>query len=129
MFQDRDKSGETVSETTNIYIDGEHAATIENLQHDDPWHYGTLVPGEAFEELKASLETAPWSVGNEGSVELVATQDTVDRVSWGSDVDTSEIITKLTLAQFEQDGPWELEFTCEEDTEAEANGEAAESAV
>ena len=118
-----------MSDATNIYIDGEHAATIENLQHDAPWHYGTLVPGEAFEELKESLDTAPWSVNNEGSIELVATQDTVDRVSWGADVDTSEIITKLTLAQFEQDGPWELEFTCEDGTEAEANGEAAESAV
>jgi hypothetical protein len=113
---------------TNIYIDGEHAATIENLQHDEPWHYGTLVPGEAFEELKASLDKAPWSVGDD-STELVATQDTVDRVSWGPDVDSSEIITKLTLAQFEPDGPWELEFTSEQDTEAEANGEAAESAA
>lgn len=119
-----------MSNKTNIYIDGEHAATIENLQHDAPWYYGTLIPGEAFEELKASLEKAPYSVSNPDSVELVATQDTVDRVSWGSDVDSSEIITQLTLAQFEPDGPWELEFTCETDgEEAEANGEAAESAV
>jgi hypothetical protein len=130
MFQDEQRSlGETVTETTNIYIDGEHAATIQDLQHDAPWHYGILIPGDAFDEFKASLEKAPWSVNNEDSVELVATQDTVDRVSWGSDVDTSEIITKLTLAQFEPEGPWELEFTCEEDAEAEANGEAAESAV
>ena len=45
-------------------------------------------------------------------------------------MDSSEIITQLTLAQFEPDGAWELEFTCETDgEEAEANGEAAESAV
>lgn len=126
-----------MTEKTNIFIDGEHAATIENLQHDAPWHYGTLIPGEAFKELRESLEKAPWSVANEDSVELVAAQDTVDRVSWGPDVDTSEVITKLTLAQFEPDGPWELEFTSEsdesdegsEDENAEANGEAAESAV
>jgi hypothetical protein len=122
--------GDTVSEKTNIYIDGEHAATIENLKHDAPWYYGTLIPGEAFEELKESLEKAPWSINSEDSTELVAKQDTVDRVSWGSDVDTSEIITRLTLAQYEPDGPWELEFTCEVETEeAEANGEAAESTI
>jgi len=118
-----------VSETTNIYIDGEHAATIQNLQHDSPWHYGTLLPGDAFPELKASLETAPWSTGQEGAVELVAGQDTVDRVSWGPEVDSSEMITKLTLAQYEPGGSWELEFTCEEDAEAESNGETAESAA
>lgn len=112
---------------TNIYVDGEHAATIEDLQHDEPWHYGTLVPGGAFEELKASLDKAPWSTGGD-SIELVATQDTVDRVSWGPDVDTSEPITKLTLAQFEPDGPWELEFTSEAEAESE-NNEAAESAA
>ena len=115
---------------TNIYIDGEHAATIQNLQHDQPWHYGTLIPGEAFDELKASLETAPWSTGQEGAVELVAGQDTVDRVSWGEEVDTSEMITKLTLARYEPEGAWELEFTCEEEEEeAESNGETAESAA
>ena len=115
--------------TTNIFIDGEHAATIENLQHDAPWHFGTLIPGEAFEELKESLETAPWSTGQEGAIELVAGQDTVDRVSWGTELDTSEMITKLTLAQFEPGGPWELEFTCESDEteEAESNGETADS--
>lgn len=119
-----------MSEKTNIYIDGEHAATIESLQHDTPWHYGMLIPGDAFEELKESLETAPWSTGQEGAVELVAGQDTVDRVSWGAEVDTSEMITKLTLAQFEPDGPWELEFTGEEEEEdAEANGETAENAA
>lgn len=123
-----------MSEKTNIFIDGEHAATLENLQHDAPWHYGTLIPGEAFEELKESLETAAWSTGQEGAVELVAGQDTVDRVSWGTELDTSEMITKLTLAQFEPDGPWELEFTCELDDdsdesteEAESNGETADS--
>lgn len=118
-----------MSETTNIYIDGEHAATIKNLQHDEPWHYGILVPGDAFGELKDSLEVAPWSTGNEDATELVAAQDTVDRVSWGAEVDTSEMITKLTLAQYEADGPWELEFICEEDEEeeAESNGETAES--
>jgi len=120
-----------VSETTNIYIDGEHAATIQNLQHDSPWHYGTLIPGEAFEELKESLETATWSTGQEGATELVAGQDTVDRVSWGEDVDSSEMITKLTLAQYEADGPWELEFTCEEDEEegAQTSDETAENAA
>jgi hypothetical protein len=118
---------------TNIYIDGEHAATIKNLQHDEPWHYGTLIPGEAFEELRASLEVAPWSTGQEGAIELVAGQDTVDRVSWGGEVDTSEMITKLTLARYEPDGDWELEFTGEVDEDAEedaeANGETAESAA
>ncbi|MCB9935699.1 MAG: hypothetical protein H6840_08410 [Planctomycetes bacterium] len=114
---------------TNIYIDGEHAATIEGLQHDLPWHFGTLVPGEAFEELKESLETAPWSTGQEGAIELVAGQDTVDRVSWGAEVDSSEMITKLTLAQFEAGGPWELEFTCEEEAGAEASDETAENAA
>ena len=120
-----------MSETTNIYIDGEHAATIQNLQHDAPWRYGTLIPGEAFEELKESLEKATWSTGQEGATELVAAQDTVDRVSWGADVDTSEMSTKLTLAQFEPEGPWELEFTCEEDEEAgvESNGETADNAA
>ena len=120
-----------MSETTNIYIDGEHAATIQNLQHDSPWHYGTLIPGEAFEELKESLETAPWSTGQEGATELVAGQDTVDRVSWGEDVDTSEMITKLTLAQYEAEGPWELEFTCEEEEGegAETSGETADNAA
>lgn len=118
-----------MSEKTNIYIDGEHAATIEDLQHDSPWHYGTLIPGKAFEELKESLETADWSTGQEGATELVAAQDTVDRVSWGSEVDLSEMITKLTLAQFEPDGPWELEFTGEEEADAEANGETAENAA
>ena len=116
-----------MSEKTNIFIDGEHAATLENLQHDAPWHYGTLIPGEAFEELKESLETAPWSTGQEGAVELVAGQDTVDRVSWGTELDTSEMITKLTLAQFEPDGPWELEFTCEIDDDGEESAEEAES--
>ncbi len=117
---------------TNIYIDGEHAATLKNVQHDAPWYYGTLVPGEAFEELKESLDKAPWSTGREDATELVAGQDTVDRVSWGEEVDSSEMITKLTLAQYEADGPWELEFTTEEDEEeeeAESNGETAESAV
>jgi len=122
-----------VTDKTNIYIDGEHAATIENLQQDPPWYYGTLVPGDAFEELKESLDKAPYSVDNPDSIELKAGQDTVDRVSWGADVDTSDVITQLTLAQYEADGPWELEFTCDEvetdDENAEANGEAAESAV
>jgi hypothetical protein len=103
-----------MTERTNIYIDGELAATIENLQQDEPWYFGTLVPGEAFEELMESLETAPWSVNREGATELVAGPDTVDRVSWGAAVETSEMITQLTLARFEPEGPWELEFTCVE---------------
>ena len=118
-----------MSETTNIYIDGEHAATLQNLQHDSPWHYGTLIPGEAFNELKASLEKARWSTGQEGATELVAGQDTVDRVSWGPEVDSSEMITKLTLAQYEPGGDWELEFTTEEEEAAESNGETQESAA
>lgn len=118
-----------MSDTTNIYIDGEHAATLQNLQHDAPWRYGTLLPGDAFEELKASLEKARWSTGQEGATELVAGQDTVDRVSWGEEVDSSEMITKLTLAQYEPGGDWELEFTTEEEEAAESNGEAQESAA
>jgi hypothetical protein len=121
-----------VTDKTNIYIDGEHAATIENVQHDAPWYYGILVPGEAFEELKESLDKAPYSVDNPDAIELKAGQDTVDRVSWGADVDSSDVITQLTLARYEADGPWELEFTCDEQADgenAEANGEAAESAV
>lgn len=98
---------------TNIFIDGEHAATLKNLQTDAPWHFGTLLPGAAFQELLNSLETAPWSTNQEGAVELVAGQDTVDRVSWGAEVDSSEMITRLTLARFSPDGEWELEFTCE----------------
>jgi hypothetical protein len=39
------------------------------------------------------------------------------------------MITKLTLAQYEPGGSWELEVTCEEDAEAESNGETAESAA
>ena len=118
-----------MSDKTNIYIDGEHAATIEDLKHDMPWHYGTLIPGGAFDELKASLEDAPWASNEEGTTELVAGQDTVDRVSWGDDVDSSEMITKLTLAQFEQDGAWELEFTCEEEEDELAAETAEETAA
>jgi hypothetical protein len=119
-----------VTDKTNIYIDGEHAATIENLQKDAPWYFGTLIPGEAFEELKESLDKAPYSVDNPEAIELKAGQDTVDRVSWGADVDTSDVITQLTLARYEADGQWELEFTCDEiEEDAEANDEAAESTV
>ncbi|MDC1142172.1 hypothetical protein OAU50_03705 [Planctomycetota bacterium] len=108
-----------MSEITNIYIDGEHAATITELQHDLPWHYGNIQPGDAFAELKESLEEATYSINKEGAVELVAGEDTVDRVSWGEDVDTSEMITKLTLAKYEEEGSWELEFTCEEENSEE----------
>lgn len=117
-----------MSTSTNIYIDGEHAATLNDLQNDEPWHYGTLLPGGAFEELLNSLEKAPWSTNQEGATELVAGQDTVDRVSWGEEVDSSEMITKLTLARFSQDGPWELEFTCEPET-SDAGAEAEQSAA
>lgn len=115
-----------MSKSTNIYIDGEHAATLNDIQHDEPWHYGTLLPGAAFDELLGSLDKAPWSTNQEGAVELVAGQDTVDRVSWGEDVDTSEMITQLTLARFTADGPWELEFTCEvENSEAHETEQSA----
>ncbi|MCF6228113.1 MAG: hypothetical protein L3J82_05525 [Planctomycetes bacterium] len=112
-----------MSGTTNIYIDGEHAAAITDLQHDLPWHYGNITPGDAFKELMESLEEAELRTGQEGSVELVAGEDTVDRVSWGEDVDTSEMITKLTLAKYEEEGAWELEFTCEEDASPEEDAE------
>ncbi|MCC6573349.1 MAG: hypothetical protein IT462_06100 [Planctomycetes bacterium] len=102
-----------MSDKTNIFIDGEHAATIVDLKHDEPWHYGTLEPGGAFDELKKSLEIASYAKKDGNSTELVAGQDTVDRVSWGADVDSSETITRLTLSQWEAGGPWELEFTCE----------------
>jgi len=118
-----------MSKSTNIFIDGEHAAVLNDLQHDEPWHYGTLTPGEAYAELLNSLETAPWSTNQEGATELVAGQDTVDRVSWGEDVDTSEMITKLTLARFTPDGPWELEFTCEPENSASDTHEPEESAA
>ena len=111
-----------MTDSTNVYIDGEHAATITELKHDLPWHYGVLVPAKVFQELLDSLDKAPYSTNKEGAVELVAGQDTVDRVSWGSDVDASEMITQLTLARFEEDGPWELEFTCEEETAPVENG-------
>lgn len=55
-----------MSEQTNIYIDGELAGTISDLKHDEPWHYGTLVPGEAFKELKKSLEVAPYAKAEAG---------------------------------------------------------------
>lgn len=115
-----------MSGTTNIYIDGEHAAAITDLQHDLPWHYGNITPGDAFKELMGSLEEAELRTGQEGSVELVAGEDTVDRVSWGEDVDTSEMITKLTLAKYEEEGAWELEFTCEEDESPEDTADPAE---
>ncbi len=119
-----------VAQNTNIYIDGEHAATITNLQTDAPWNYGTLIPGDAFEELKQSLDTAPWSTQREGAVELKAGEDTVDRVSWGPTVEESQMILQLTLAQYEPNGAWELEFTCEEtDAEGAESGETAESAA
>ncbi|MHC4839720.1 MAG: hypothetical protein ACYTDT_02015 [Planctomycetota bacterium] len=108
-----------MSGITNIYIDGEHAATISELQHDLPWHYGNILPGDAFAELMDSLEQASYSVNQEGAVELVAGEDTVDRVSWGEDVDSSEMITKLTLAKYDEEGAWELEFTCEEEDSEE----------
>jgi hypothetical protein len=117
-----------MSKSTNIYIDGEHAATLNDVQHDEPWHYGTLLPAEAFAELLGSLEKAPWSTNQEGATELVAGQDTVDRVSWGEEVDSSEMITKLTLARFAADGPWELEFTCEA-VESESSAEQAEQSA
>ena len=65
--------------------------------------------------------------GKDGT--LVAGQDTVDRVSWGEDVDSSEMITKLTLARFTADGPWELEFTCEPENSASDAHEPEESAA
>ncbi|MND08953.1 hypothetical protein D3C83_319290 [compost metagenome] len=58
----------------------------------------------------------------------MAGQDTVDRVSWGEEVDSSEMITKLTLARFSQDGPWELEFTCEPQP-SEAGAEQTEQSA
>lgn len=118
-----------MSKSTNIYIDGEHAATLQDLQNDAPWYYGTLLPAGAFAELLNSLEKAPWSTQQEGATELVAGQDTVDRVSWGEDVDSSEMITKLTLARFTADGPWELEFTCEPENSASDAHEPEESAA
>lgn len=118
-----------MSKSTNIFIDGEHAAIITDLQHDEPWHYGTLQPAAAFKELLGSLEKAPWSTNQEGATELVAGQDTVDRVSWGEDVDSSEMITKLTLARFTADGPWELEFTCEPENSESGAHETEETAA
>ncbi|MBK9974871.1 MAG: hypothetical protein IPP14_08865 [Planctomycetes bacterium] len=118
-----------MSNQTKIFIDGEHAATLFDVQHDEPWHYGNLAPAEAFSELLGSLETAPWSTNQEGAVELVAGQDTVDRVSWGQDVDSSEMITKLTLARFATDGQWELEFTCESENSESGAAEPEESAA
>ena len=118
-----------MSKSTNIYIDGEHAATLTDLQNDDPWHYGTLIPAQAFEELVNSLETAPWSTNQEGAIELVAGQDTVDRVSWGEEVDSSEMITQLTLARFAPDGPWELEFTCEAEGSESGERQTEQSAA
>ncbi|MBX3473990.1 MAG: hypothetical protein KF754_06370 [Planctomycetes bacterium] len=118
-----------MSKSTNIFIDGEHAATLQDLQNDEPWYFGTLQPAGAFEELLNSLDKAPWSTNQDGAVELVAGQDTVDRVSWGADVDTSEMITKLTLARFTADGPWELEFTCEAENSESGAEEPEESAA
>ncbi len=114
-----------MSETTNIYIDGELAGTIKNLQHDLPWHFGELVPGDAFDELVDSLNNAPYASGQEGVIELVANEDTVERVSWGAEVDTSEMIERLTLSRFGEDAPFELEFTCEEEEQEESNNDAA----
>lgn len=118
-----------MSKSTNIFIDGEHAATLTDVQHDQPWHYGTLIPAAAFGELLGSLEKAPWSTNQEGAVELVAGQDTVDRVSWGEEVDSSEMITKLTLARFTSNGPWELEFTCESENSESGTPETEDAAA
>ncbi len=114
-----------MSEQTNIYIDGELAGTISDLKHDEPWHYGTLVPGEAFKELKKSLEVAPYAKAEAGVTELVAREDTVERVSWGADLDTSAMISQLTLAQYGADAGWELEFTTAAGEEADAEAEEA----
>ncbi|KAA0214863.1 hypothetical protein EDM80_05935 [bacterium] len=114
-----------MSEQTNIYIDGELAGTINDLKRDDPWHYGILVPGDAFEELKKSLDVAPYAKDSPGVTELVARQDTVERVSWGADLESSAMIEKLTLAQYGEGEPWELEFTTAQDSEAGAEAEEA----
>jgi len=117
-----------MSEQTNIYIDGELAGTIADVKEDLPWHYGVMKPGDAFTELKGSLDVAPYARQEPGVTELVARQDTVERVSWGPDLESSQMVEKLTLAQYGEGEPWELEFTvaggAEEgaETEEAANG-------
>ena len=117
-----------MSEQTNIYIDGELAGTIADVKEDLPWHYGVLKPGDAFKELKGSLDVASYARQEPGVTEMIARQDTVERVSWGADLESSQMVEKLTLAQYGEGEPWELEFTvagsAEEGAEAEeaANG-------
>jgi hypothetical protein len=114
-----------MSEQTNIYIDGELAGSISDVKQDLPWHYGTMKPGDAFDELKKSLDVAPYARQEPGVTELVARQDTVERVSWGADLDNSQMIAQLTLAQYGEGSPWELEFTIAGGEEADAEAEEA----